>query len=236
MISGSSAFSKSSLNIWMFSVHILLKPCFENFEYYFASLWDEWNCVVVWTFLALPFFGIAVKTDFFQSCDHCWVFQICWHTECNTFTGSSFRVWNSSAGIPLPPLAFFVKMLPKAYLSLHFRMSGSRWVITPLWLCGSLWSLLYSSSVYSCHLFLISSAYVMSITFLSFIEPIFVWNVPLISPIFLKWPLVNWRISLKGRLDEVRPTGETWNPASLTSSKGIPMGQVHGGPPFLGAM
>ena len=48
----------------------------------------------------------------------------------------------------------------------------------------------YSSSVYSCHLFLISSAYVRSIPFLSFIEPIFAWNVPLVSLIFLKRSLV----------------------------------------------
>ena len=50
--------------------------------------------------LALPFFGIEMKTDLFQSCDHRWVFQICWHIECNTFTASSFRIWNSSTGIP----------------------------------------------------------------------------------------------------------------------------------------
>ena len=40
-----------------------------------------------------------------KSCGHYWVFQICWHTECSTFTASSFRIWNSSAGILLPPLA-----------------------------------------------------------------------------------------------------------------------------------
>ena len=63
-------------------------------------------------------------------------------------------------------------------------MSGCRWVITPLWLSGS-WSLfLYSSSVYSCYLFLISSASVRSLPFLSFIVPIFAWNVPLVSSIF----------------------------------------------------
>ena len=50
LISGSSTFSKSSLNIWKFSAHILLKPSLENFEHYFASMWDECNCVVVWTF------------------------------------------------------------------------------------------------------------------------------------------------------------------------------------------
>ena len=47
LISGSSAFSKSSLNIWKFMVHVLLKPCLENFEHYFASVRDECNCVVV---------------------------------------------------------------------------------------------------------------------------------------------------------------------------------------------
>ena len=47
LISGSSAFSKSNLNIWKFSVHVLLNPCLENFEHYFASIWDEYNCVVV---------------------------------------------------------------------------------------------------------------------------------------------------------------------------------------------
>ena len=45
---------------------------------------------------------------------------------------------------------------------------------------------LYSSSVYSCYLFLISSASVMSTSFLFFIEPIFAWSVPLVSLIFLK--------------------------------------------------
>ena len=55
LISGSSAFSKSSLNIWKFSVGILLKPGFENFEHYFASVWDEGNCTVVWTFFGIAF-------------------------------------------------------------------------------------------------------------------------------------------------------------------------------------
>ena len=47
LISGSSAFSKSSLNIWKFTVHVLLKPNLENFEHYFASMRDKCNCVVV---------------------------------------------------------------------------------------------------------------------------------------------------------------------------------------------
>ena len=76
--------------------------------------------------LALSFFGTGTKTDLFQSCGHCWVFQICWHIECSTFTGSFFRIWNNSAGIPSPPLALFVVMLSKAHLTSHSRMSGSR--------------------------------------------------------------------------------------------------------------
>ena len=71
------------------------------------------------------------KTDPFQSYGQCWVFHICWHIECSTFTVSSFRIWKSSAGIPSPPLALFVVMISKAHLTSHSRMSGSRWMSTP---------------------------------------------------------------------------------------------------------
>ena len=135
-----------------------------------------------------PCLGLEGK-HLFQAYDHCWVFQICWYFECNTFTASSFRIRNSSTGIPSPPLALLVVMIPKAHLTLHSRMSGSRWVITPLWLFWS-WSYILQSSVYSFHLFLISSASVRSIPFLSFIVHIFAWNVPLVSLIFLKKSLV----------------------------------------------
>ena len=86
LISGFSAFSKSSLNIWKFMVHVLLTPGLENFEQYFVGIWDEGNCMVVWTF-----FGIGMESELFQSCGHCWVFQICWYIECSTLT-SSFRI------------------------------------------------------------------------------------------------------------------------------------------------
>ena len=88
--------------------HILLKPGLKNFEHYFASVWDERNCSVVWAF-----FGIGMKTDLFQSCGHCWVFQICWHFECSTSTASSFRICSSSTGISSPPLVFFEVILSK---------------------------------------------------------------------------------------------------------------------------
>ena len=74
LISGSSVFSKSSLNIWKFTVHVLLKPHLENFEHYITSMWDEGNCVVVWAFFGIAFLGIGKKTDLFQSCGHCWRF------------------------------------------------------------------------------------------------------------------------------------------------------------------
>ena len=125
-----------------------------------AWLGEFWACemsAIVQYFehsLALPFFGFGMKTDLFQSCGHCWVFQICQHTECSTFTAPSFRIWNSSTRIPSPPLALFVVMLPKAHLTSHSRVFGTRRVITPSWLSGSWRSFLYSSSVYAGHLLL----------------------------------------------------------------------------------
>ena len=50
-----SAFSKTSLNIWKFMVHVLLKPGLENVEHYFTSVWDECSCAVVWAFFGLAF-------------------------------------------------------------------------------------------------------------------------------------------------------------------------------------
>ena len=58
LISGSSAFSITSLNIWKFTVHVLLKADMENFDHHVTSVWDECNCVVVWAF-----FGIAFLWD-----------------------------------------------------------------------------------------------------------------------------------------------------------------------------
>jgi len=127
--------------------------------------------------LALLFFGIGLKTDLFQSRSHCWVFQICWHIECSTFTASSCRTWNRSAGIPSLPLALFIVMLPKAHLTSHSRMSGSRWVITPSWSFKLLRSFLSTSSVYYCHFFLIFSASVRYIPFLFLLKVTQFWRM-----------------------------------------------------------
>ena len=101
----------------------------------------DWATSLSFTFfedsLAVSFCGIEMKTDLFLFCGHCWVFLICRHIGCSTSTASSFRIWKSSAGIPSPPLALFVMMLPKAYLPSHSRMFGLRWVTTPSWLSES---------------------------------------------------------------------------------------------------
>ena len=128
-IFGSSAFSKSSLNIWKSSVHVLLKPNFENFEQYFASMWDECNCEVIWTL-----FGIAFLWDWNEN----WSFPVLWLLLrfpyllafwVHTLTESSFSIWSSSAGSPSPPLALFVLMLPTA-----------TWLHTPRSLALGEWS------------------------------------------------------------------------------------------------
>ena len=96
LISGSSAFSKSSLNIRKFTVHILLNPDLENFEHYFASMWDEWNCVVFWVL-----FGIAFLWDWNEN----WTFPVLWPLLSfpnllaywlQYFHSIIFKIWNNS--------------------------------------------------------------------------------------------------------------------------------------------
>ena len=112
LISGSSAFSKHSLNIWKFMVCVLLKPSSENFEHYFASVWDEYNGAVVWTF-----FGIAFLWDWNEK----WPFPVLWPLLSfpnllaywvQHFNSIIFRIWNSLTRIPSLPVALFVVMLP----------------------------------------------------------------------------------------------------------------------------
>ena len=118
---------------WMFSIWSLIPLPFLNpastsgiswFTYCWGLAWRvlsitllacEMSAVVQYFehSLALPFLGIGMKSDVFQCYGHCWVFQICWYIECNTFTASSFTIWNNSTGIPSHPLALFVVMLPR---------------------------------------------------------------------------------------------------------------------------
>ena len=141
-----------------------------NILWHCASLGLEWKLTI----------SIPVATAEFFKFGAYWVQHL---------TTSSFRIWNSSAGIPSPPLALFMGMLSKAHLTSNSKMSGSSWVITLLWLSESFRAFVYSSSVYSYH-FLISSASIKSMPFLSFIVLMFAWNVPFVSLIFLKRSLV----------------------------------------------
>ena len=139
MFSGTLLFFWQMLAIWFLVPLPFLKPVWTSASSQFMYCWSlAWrilsitlvacemcNCVVIWHCLSL---GLEWKLTF-SILGHCWVFQICSHIECSTFTASSFRIWNSSAGIPSPPLALLVMMLPKAHLIFHSRMSGSRWVI-----------------------------------------------------------------------------------------------------------
>ena len=110
----------SSLAIWSLVPLPFQKPAWTSGSSLFTYCWSlAWTILsiillacemsaIVWQFehsLALPFSGIGMKTYLFQSCGHCWVFQMCWHIECSTFTASSFRIWSSSTRIPSPPLA-----------------------------------------------------------------------------------------------------------------------------------
>ena len=132
------------LAIWPLVPLTFLNPAWTSgnswFTYYWSLAWRILSITllacemsaIVWYFehsLALPFFGIGMKTDLFQSCGHYWVFHICWHIECSTFTSSSFRIWNRSTGILPPPLALFVVMLLRP-----------TWLRIPGWLALDKWS------------------------------------------------------------------------------------------------
>ena len=69
LIFGSSAFSKSNLYIWKFSIHVLLKLRLKVFEHYLSTMWNELSCMVVWTF-----FGIALLWGWNES----WPFPVLW--------------------------------------------------------------------------------------------------------------------------------------------------------------
>ena len=125
------------LAIWSLVPRLVLNPTWTSggprFKYCCRLAWRilnitllayEMSGIVRWFEHSLPFFGIGMKTDLFLSCGHCWVFQICWHIECSTFTASSFRIWNSSAEIPSSPLALLIVMLPKTHLTSHSRITS----------------------------------------------------------------------------------------------------------------
>ena len=121
LISGSSAFSKTSLNVREFTVHVLLKPGLENFEHYFTSMWDECNCAVVWALFGTaflwdwnenwPFLVLRPLLSFPNLLTYYWVqhfysiiFQDLKQINWNSITSISFVVLEQFNGLtPLPP-------------------------------------------------------------------------------------------------------------------------------------
>jgi len=187
---------------WMLAISSLVPLPFLNPASTSGSSWFTYCWSLAWRILSITllvfemsaivwtFFGIAFLWDW----DENGPFPVLWPLL-------SFPNLLASWVQHFHSIIFYLKQLTwnsitstsfvhKTHLTSHSRMSGSTWMITPLWLSGSWRSFLYSSSVYSCHLFLISSASVRSIPLLSFIVPIFAWNVPLVSLIFLKRSLV----------------------------------------------
>ena len=125
LISGSSAFSKSSLSIWKFSVHVLFKPSLKDCTHYLTSMWNECNCTVVWTF-----FGTALLQDWNEN----WPFLVLWPPlsfpnllmyYIQHLTAFSFRIWNSSAEIPSLPLDLLVTMHPNHFMGNRWGNSGN---------------------------------------------------------------------------------------------------------------
>jgi len=136
------------------------------------------------------FFGIAFLWDWNEN----WLFPVLWPLLCcpnllvywvQHLTASSFRIWNSSAGITSPLLALFVVMLPKAHLTSHSRMSGSRWVNT-IMVIQVIKTFFVQFCVFLPPLLNIFFFVRSILLFLSFVVPNFSWNVPLVSLIFLK--------------------------------------------------
>ena len=107
----------------------LLKPSLKDCEYSLTSMSHECICTAVCTL-----FGTALLWDWnentylFQSCGHYWVFRSCSHTECSTLTASSFRIWNSSAGILSPsPVLYTVMPLRPTWLHTPGCLALSEW-------------------------------------------------------------------------------------------------------------
>ena len=109
-----------------------------------------------------------------------------WYIEYRTFIDSSFRILNSSAGIASPLLTLLIVMLPKAHLKSHSRMSGSRWVTTPMWLSGSLRPFLYSSSFFLEMLVIALHSSIIAYWTLSYLGDLIFWCC-----IFLPFPTVH---------------------------------------------
>ena len=113
LISGSSAFSKPSLDIWKFMDHVVLKPGLENFEHYFASVWDECNCVVV-----LAFFVIAFLWDWNES----WPFPKTHLTSHSRISGSRWVITPSWLPGSWRSFLYSSSVYFHSFLSSHYHL------------------------------------------------------------------------------------------------------------------
>ena len=134
LISGFSAFSKTSLNIWKFAVHVLLNPGLENFEHCFPSMWDECNCAVVWAFL-----GIAFLRDWNEN----WPFPVLWpllsfpnlpaywvsynFAFSLLFMGFSRQEWFAWSGLPFPSAVDHI-LSDLCTMTNHLRWPHTAWL------------------------------------------------------------------------------------------------------------
>ena len=184
---------QQTLAIWSLVTLPFLNPAYTSGSSWFTYCWSlAWRILSI-TLLACEMRQVYRSWNILWDWNENWHFLVLWpllsfsnllaYLKYSTLTTSSFRILNSLDGISSFPLALFIVIFPKVLLS------GYTWMTTLSWLSGSLRTFLFSS-VYSCHLFLISSASVKSLPFLPFIVPILAWNSPLISPTFLKRSLV----------------------------------------------
>ena len=100
-----------------------------------SSLNIPWHCLSLGLEVKLTF-SSPVATAVFSKFAGIWKFKAIfkiWHIECSSFTASSFRIWNSSTGIPSPPLSLFIVMLPKTYLTLVSILWHSTFFMVQLW-------------------------------------------------------------------------------------------------------
>ena len=177
--------SKLSLDIWKFSVHIMLNLACRILSITLL-VWEMNSSPVTWIFFITALLGNWDEDWPFPVLWSLLVFQICWHIEWNTLTASSFRILNNSSGIPSPLLALLTAVLPKSHLTSHSRMSASGWVTATSWLSGSLRSFLHSSLVHCFHFFLTSSALLGLYCFCPLLCPL--WE-----EMFLRYFQFSWR-------------------------------------------
>ena len=131
----------SFIELKKFSVHVLPKPSLKAFEHNLTTLQNEHKCTVFCTFFSTLSLGLEWKLTF--SSPVATAESSRFADILSIVSAPSFSNFNSSAGISSPPLALFLVMFPKAHLTLHSRMSGSRSVTTSSWLSASLRPFLY---------------------------------------------------------------------------------------------